>query len=213
MRRIYPFILAVAATCGTIDADVITQWTFETSAPSLSNSATISGIAAEVGTGTASGEHASAATDWSNPAGNGSAESFSSNNWSIGDSYLFQTATTGFSDITFSFDHMRSATGPGSVGVFFSTDGVIFTALTLSESVGSSYGTFSSPTIPGIDDLGLVFFSIQSAAVPSSTAGTLRVDNVTVSGNIATPVPEPSTFVGVGLLAGLGFWARRRKTV
>ena len=37
--------------------------------------------------------HASASTVWSNPAGNGSLKSISSNNWSVGDYYQFSFST------------------------------------------------------------------------------------------------------------------------
>src|ERR1044072_5605012 len=39
--------------------------------------------------------HTSAATVWSNPAGNGSAKSLSANNWSVGDYFQFSFSTIG----------------------------------------------------------------------------------------------------------------------
>jgi len=56
----------------TVNAGIITQWTFEINTPAdVSNSTFISGITADVGVGTASGVHASSSTDWSTPSGNG----------------------------------------------------------------------------------------------------------------------------------------------
>ena len=95
----------------------LATWTFETTPPSGTGQANgpylaDSGLLA--GTSNANGFHASEATTWSNPSGNGSLESWSSNNWAIGDYYQFATSTTGFEDIIVTFDQTRSSTGPPS---------------------------------------------------------------------------------------------------
>src|SRR5436190_10364531 len=48
--------------------------------------------------------HANSATTWSNPVGNGSAKSLSSNSWSVGDYYQFSFSTTGYSAINITWD-------------------------------------------------------------------------------------------------------------
>ncbi|HEY2154598.1 MAG TPA: hypothetical protein VGH33_03145, partial [Isosphaeraceae bacterium] len=65
-------LLSIASTAR---ADVIADWTFETTLPT-----TAGPFAPEVGSGAASGQHASAST-YSTPVGNGSAHSFSSTAW------------------------------------------------------------------------------------------------------------------------------------
>src|SRR5438552_17437540 len=69
---------------------VIADWTFESSLPAGSPGAGvwITNISAEIGSGTASGWHAGAST-YTSPAGNGSAHSFSSSLWAVGDLYQF----------------------------------------------------------------------------------------------------------------------------
>ena len=64
----------------TLVTDTLAQWTFETTPPAdAPNSAIYPNlIAADVGAGNASGVHAKAATDWTTPIGNGSANSFAS---------------------------------------------------------------------------------------------------------------------------------------
>lgn len=208
----------------------IAQWTFETNTPAdLTNSTTISGIAANTGTGTASGVHASAATDWTTPAGNGSANSLNSNTWGIGDYYQFQTASTGFENIIVTFDQTRSGTGPASFDFQYSTDGTnftTFTGYTVLENSTANGGTWNGTTastnynfsydlsaIDTLEDDASIFFRLTST-VTTATAGTNRVDNFTVTGSAIVTVPEPGTFALV--LPALGVLgvalARRRKT-
>jgi hypothetical protein len=179
--------------CGELNADLIAEWTFETSQPSLSNSTTIGSIAAESGSGTASGVHASNATDWSNPAGNGSSESFSSNNWAIGDYYQFEVATSGFFDIMVSWDQARSATGPATFDFAYSVNGGAFTTAFNDYSVpdvDSSWGSYSIDlsSVTAVDGVASLVFRLLAESAPSSTAGANRVDNFLVE---ATAVPEP----------------------
>ena len=103
-------------------ATVITQWTFETSIP-----ATGGPHAAEVGTGSATGVHASGATVFSNPVGNGSLESFSANTWAVNDYFQFSMATTGFEDILVSWAQTSSSTGPGEFKLAYQVNGGGFT--------------------------------------------------------------------------------------
>src|SRR5262245_52162078 len=116
-------LLALAIALGTTGAGsaawaaTIASWTFETSQP-----ATAGPHAAEVGLGSASGLHAGAST-YSSPAGNGSAHSFSSNAWAVGDYYQFQVSTTGMQGVIFSWDQTASNTGPGHFQLQYSTGG------------------------------------------------------------------------------------------
>src|SRR3954466_2740345 len=102
----YAAALAVLSAAPSAMAGTIAGWTFETSIP-----ATAGPHAAEIGSGSATGVHAGAAT-FSSPAGNGSTHSFSSNTWAIGDYYQFTTSSAGLSDIAITWDETRSSTGP-----------------------------------------------------------------------------------------------------
>ncbi len=210
--------LAILLDGSVARADVIASWTFEISQPLKTDSATIAGILPEIGSGSASAVHASAATDYSNPVGNGSAESFSSNNWAVGDYYQFQVSTLGFANIMVTYDQTRSGTGPTTWDFEYSTDGINFTNSTndyaLSEvawSSGSSnpLSNFSRDlsALASLDEVASVYFRVTAASAPGSAAGTSRVDNFTVSG---TAVPEPSTLVLLGLALPVFIWRLRK---
>jgi hypothetical protein len=209
-------------------AAVIATWTFETSQPAQDNTATLGPISPEIGAGVAAAVHVSSATDYSTPAGNGSSHSFNSNTWAVGDHYQFQVSTAGLSGIFFEFDQTRSATGPGTWDFQYSTDGTAFTTFlndyTVLENAPawSSAGarqsayTFSLDLsgVPALNNDSSVFFRITAASAPSSSVGTARVDNVSISS--ADPiavVPEPSTLAlfSLATLGGAGLLRRRAK--
>ena len=220
----------ILSTLLSARADVLSQWTFETSVPAGQPGAGIASVnfAAEVGGGIAFGLHAGDAV-YSNPAGNGSVESLSSTLWAVGDFYQFQFSTTGFTGIGISFDQTSSGTGPRDFSLSFSVNGSPFT-----ELGGGSYSvlanatpnptwnpTTSSPlysfsfdlSFAGVDNATTVDIRLANVSTVSAsggvvgTGGTSRVDNFTVY----SPVPEPSTaaLLGLGLLAGS--FIRRRK--
>ena len=114
--------LAALAVASVASGAVVANWTFETSIPTAAGP-----YAAEAGVNAASsfasGFHTSSATVYSNPAGNGSVESFSSNNWTTGDYYQFTTSTVGYQNITIQWDQTGSGTGPRDFGLFYSVDG------------------------------------------------------------------------------------------
>lgn len=212
----------VLGLSGSTFADTLANWTFETSVP-----ATAGPHAAEAGINAASsfasGVHASGSTVYSNPAGNGSAESFSSTHWAIGDYYQFTTSTTGFGNLSFSWHQSRSATGPATFDLAWSIDGSSFTTLvdnyvvpeatwsSGSTHAGSIFGAISAPA--GLANQPLVYFRLIADSAASSTAGTNRVDNIVIS---ATAVPLPlAVWGGLGLLVMAGAHSsrlRRRST-
>ncbi len=203
------------------DAGIITQWTFEGSVP-----ATAGPHAAEVGVGSASGVHASTAT-YSNPAGNGTSESFSSNNWAVGDYYQFSTSTIGFEDIVLTFAQTSSGTGPLDFKLAYQVDGggfidvapyIVLPNSTTAPGVGNWNSTteisgynfsFDLSSITALNgasavDFRLINTTTADATPPGTVAstGTNRVDTVTVSGGV---VPEPATaYLALGAcLAGI----------
>lgn len=232
MKKTLLTILVAGAACATSShaATVLAKWTFETNTPAdLNDSASGPTVAAEEGTGSFQGIHASAASDWTTPTGNGSANAYSVNTWAVGDYFGFTTSTTGYTDVTVSFAQVSSGTGPRDFELRYSTNGTSFTPFSTytvlpnqaaapgvgawsssTENTGYNY-TFNLSAIDSIENLSTVYFrlvmvSTADATPPGTvaTGGTSRVDNVTI-----TAVPEPSTaLLGLG---SLGFLLRRRR--
>jgi len=223
-------LLATAAVIAPLalpaHAVTVVQWDFENAPADLSNSTVSPSVAASLGTGTASGVHASAATDWTTPSGNGSANSLSANTWAIGDYYQFSFSTTGYVDMTLSFDQIGSSTGPRDFTLAYSTDGSTFTNVASYSLTGApawSAGTpqpvhtysFDLSAVTALDNQATVLVRLVDASTVAigggvvQTGGTGRVDNFTV---MLSPVPEPgAAAMLLAGLAGVGFVARRRR--
>ena len=221
-------LLAVASlVTASLSAQTIAQWTFETSFPSITGSSTtLGGLAPELGSGTGSGTHASAAT-WSSPSGNGSSHSFSVNTWAVGDYFEFQVSTLGNFGIGFSFDQASSNTGPKDYDLQYSTDGSLFSTFasysvlanaspnpTWNPTTASALYSFSYDlsAVTALDNAPAVYLRLISTSTTSANGGTVgtggtdRMDNVTVY-----VVPEPSSVVLLGLtgFAALGLLRKR----
>jgi len=229
MKRLSLISSAVLLTTPCLFATTVAQWTFETTSASITGtSTTLGGIAAETGSGTASGVHASAAA-WSSPTGNGSTHSFSVNTWAVGDYAQFQLSTAGFHGLSLSYDQVSSGTGPRDFTLSYSLDGSSFTQIGSMYAVlanASPNPVWTSGTVQSIytfnydlgslvDDSASVYFRITDASTTSANGGTVastgtdRIDNFTV---FTTPVPEPSS-LALGILGGLGglvAWKRRK---
>lgn len=207
--------LAAALFTGSALADgvntILAEWTFETSVPEGPGP-----HAAEGGIfgGQATGFHASTSAVYSNPVGNGSLESFSSNFWAIGDYYQFTTSTLGYESITVQWDQTRSSTGPAEFVLQWSSDGVNFsnfldyTVAFINWSSGaynpdSTFGEILLPT--GAADLATLYIRMTATALPGADTGTNRIDNVIVGGTL---VPAPGA---IALLGFAGLIARRRR--
>ena len=211
-------------------AATIAGWTFEVSAPGGAGTTTVGSsigpITPEIGSGSATGVHAGSTTQWSNPAGNGSAESWSSNVWAGGDYYQFEVNATNMENIMVDFDQTRSSTGPHNFDFQYSTDGTSYTTFGSYTLAGTAWSSLSAATAPGNDfafDLSSVtalnndssiFFRIVSTGTNSSggtiaTAGTARVDNVFVTGTV---IPEPAAVGLVSVAAAASMMRRRPKS-
>jgi hypothetical protein len=209
--------IAVAVSTSAFAA-TITSWTFETSLPT-----TAGPHAAEVGTGSALGFHA-AASAYSNPVGNGTAESFSSTAWAVGDYYQFTTSTMGYNSLSFSIDHTSSGTGPRDFKFSVSTDGSTFTDLgtysVLANAAPNSWtsgtylanGTFTTALPVSLNNQSSIYVRVVQANTTSANGGTVasggtsRVDTVVVSGTL---VPEPSSFALAFLSVGVMLFRRK----
>lgn len=207
--------LAGAASARPSSNDgVLAAWTFETSLPITAGPHQAEGglfAATSTALGTTGGTY-------SNPVGNGSLESFSSNGWDAGDYFQFTTSTVGYTALSISFDQTRSSTGPGVFDLVASTDGVNFTTIlddyTVRENSGPNWSSTSARIEADIfkinlsasfDDAATLVFRLVSQVTGAST-GTNRVDNVFVNG-VEIPTPGAAALMGLAGLVG----ARRRR--
>lgn len=226
-------VTALTATAGLPFA----EWTFETSVPAANNSQTIGPIAAETGpaSAVASGFHSSSATDWTNPTGNGSAESWSVNTWNPGDYFQFQVPTTGLAGAThlqITWDHTSSATGPKSFALQYSTDGSSFASLfsyaalenvavadgpdarSAWASTGARQATYTqtadTSAIPGglVGQATVYFRVVNTEEAASAASGTSRIDNFAVEAISAVPEPEEYAALFAAALVGFAVWRR-----
>jgi hypothetical protein len=231
MRKTIIALLAIATIQFSAHAITIAKWTFETSVPT-----TAGPISAEAGSGTGTAFHASAATVFSNPVGNGSAESWSANNWSVGDFFQFSIATAGYKDIMLGWDQTSSSTGPGEFKLAYQINGGGFAdfydyTVIPNQSGSPGLGAWSSgtaiagygfsvdlSTVTGLNDAASVDFRLIMRTTADSTppgtvatTGASRVDNFTVSGTLLPPsVPDGGTTALLLALPLLGLWALRR---
>ena len=222
MKHILLTLLALLSTTFvTFGQVIIADWTFETSQPVTNNQTAFTGINPEIGAGAASGVHASAATDYSSPAGNGSTHSFSVNTWAIGDYFQFQVSTLGNTGVQVGWEQTRSGTGPTNWNFAYSLNGVDYTValnsytvnqITWSATTVTNASSFSADlsSVNALDNASSVYFRVSAASAPGSAAGTARLDDFQVT---ATPVPEPREYAAVAALGLLGFAAYRRRSL
>jgi len=202
-------------------ADTIARWTYENQSLTVNvTNQSVTGLLPELGTGVASGWHASAATVFSSPVGNGSAESFSANTWDRGDYYQFELSTAGYTDISVSWDQTRSGTGPSNFDFAWSVNGTDWTIALDNYTVFNTTWNGTTPSLtntyavnlslePALNNAPNVYFRLICDQTGVAVAGTSRHDNFTVSG---TAVPEPGV-ASLGGLALLGWlaWSRLRR--
>ena len=216
-------LAVIAASTPVATATTIATWTFESVLTPPGPG--IGPLAPEVGAGVATAFHASPGA-FTTPSGNGSAQSYSSNSWTVGDYYQFQVSTLGESGIEFAWDQTRSSSGPGfgdtgnpNFKLQYGTDGVNYTdhvnylvpVITWSSSTPDATLTTSFSAdlsaVTALDNQGSVYFRLTSILPDqaTSTTGTSRVDNISV-----TSIPEPASLVlGAAGLVAMGFKRRR----
>ena len=208
---------AVVLLAGTAGAAVdLARWTFESSIPTTAGPY-VPEFAAGGITGDVTGSHASGSAAYSNPAGNGSAESYSSNFWSAGDYYQFSLNTTGYQSLSFGWSQTRSSTGPDSFLIELSVNGggfsplggpYVVSATTWSSGTGQPGSVFTPLSLGvGADNAANIRVRITSLVTPGNTGGTNRIDDVFVQGD-AVPTPGALALAGLG---GLAAASRRRR--
>jgi len=212
------FVICLTFAVITFGARAIpTTWTFETSAPESAGP-----HAAEIGDGYASGYHAGNAV-YSHPVGNGSATSFSSTVWSVGDYYQFTLSSAGYQDIRVSWDQASSNTGPRDFGFFWSTDEVNYLQFggNYQVNANASPNPAWSKTTPyplysysldlgyltALNDATTISFRLIMMSTVSANGGTVgpsgtdRVDNFKVEMTRIPSSAVPDTGTTVWLLA------------
>ena len=222
-----------AVTANAPTATVLAGWGFEgvtTTNTGTTPTVSVGSATADTGAQTAGSSftalHASSSTVWSNPAGNGSAKSLSSNNWGVGDYIQFLFNTTGYNGISITWDQTGSSTGPKDFKVQYSTNGTTFTDASGTNSTyavllnGSPNVAWTSATynpaftltldlssVTALNNQATVYIRLVNTSTTSTgggtvaTAGTERVDNFSVSagGTGATHVQHVADFNGDGL--------------
>jgi hypothetical protein len=219
MRRLIVLVaLAILAVMGQqAQADlVIAGWTFETTPPTSEGPLT-----ADVGIGQAT---SNTGGTFSNPAGYGSAESWSSNGWNVNEYFQFSVSTLGRSDIRIDWAQTGSGTGPRDFQLQYQVNGSGFTNLLDYSLIASNWnGTintghdfgFNLSAIAAVNNAATVDFRMAMRNTTSINGGTVaaggtgRIDNVFIRG-----VPEPSALLLLGAcVAPLALGRRRPLTV
>jgi hypothetical protein len=183
---------------------VLAQWTFESVTTGATNTAfgpTYAESGLQAGLAALSGLHASSATVYSTPTGNGSIRAISANNWTTNDYYQIKVSSLGYGGLKLTFDQTGSSTGPSQFLVSYSTNGTNFTLysnydLPKTNGVAVSWSSgFSNNASTVALDLGSVAdlnnqsevffrFVMRSTLALSGTTvasgGTSRLDNVTL---------------------------------
>jgi hypothetical protein len=183
----------------------ISKWTFEgiiTNNTGSNAVVSVGSAIADLGVQTSgtlfSANHASASAVWSNPAGNGSDRSVSSNNWATGDYYELKLNTSNYHDLSIAFDQTGSNTGPSTFKIQYSLNGTSFTDLGSSYSITNdswsnliyksvSYKSFDLSAITTLNNMPSVFIRIVNVnTTPISgtfgTGGANRLDNFVLTG-------------------------------
>jgi hypothetical protein len=209
---------------------IIQQWTFESNSSAVTGQSSAN-ISPETGSGTGIflfGHHADASSAYSTSSGNGSSKSETVTRWASGDYWQFDVpGTTGLQVM---WDETSSNTGPRDFILQYSTDnGSTFStamSYSISSAISFSAGTMLTTMPPrfsydftgntAVETASNDIFRLTVASAVSGnggaigTAGTSRIDNVTVGTNII-PVPEPTAcglmFVGCAMF---GIRARKR---
>lgn len=236
--RFAAFCAAVATTMFTVSASqaaVLGNWAFEVNTPpdTTQSSTNPSGVEYQPDSGVSPnssfgaphviGVHAAAATAWTTPAGNGSANSFNASNWAAGDHFLFHLSSTGYQDITVDWDQTRSGTGPDDFKLEYSDNGSTFTqaganVVVLGNGTPNpawSVGAGVQAVYHFARDLSAatelnnktdIYIRLTALEAGGSIGGTGRIDNFIIGANL---IPEPAS---LGLLVlGVSAVGRRRR--
>ena len=218
MKKLFTLSVLGLTSMQIFSQTTIARWNFEGvttsntgSIVTVSAGSAVADSGAKVTGSSFTGFHATPTTVWSNPGGNGSTKSVSSNNWNVSDYYQFSASTAGYSGISISFDQIGSATGPANFKIQYSTDGILYNDFTGNTYNTPSNGTtaiawsgasavttsslnFNLATISSLNNASNVYFKIIDNGTASinagttATSGTSRIDNFYITAATALPV-------------------------
>ncbi len=216
LKNWFAALIVASSWCSLSHADIVANWSFETSVPTTSGPHAAE-ISANSGTSFAS---TNSGGTISNPAGNGSTESFSSNGWADTEYFQFLTSTLGFNNILISYAQAASATGPANFQFQYTTDGSTYT------NFGSIYAgpvtdfpnaanviNYDLTSIAGLNNNPNAGFritvsgSLAENGSPITAAGTFRVDDFVVQ---ASAIPEPTSLMLLSISTVAMIGVRRR---
>ncbi|MCB0826645.1 MAG: PEP-CTERM sorting domain-containing protein [Armatimonadetes bacterium] len=218
-------LLILGAVVGvSVPASAITvvQWDFNNS---LTNPSTGSGSLALQGGVVSSSASGSGSTDAGSPNNSINTATYPAQGTGSGTAGIaFFTDTTGFQNVSVTWDQRLSNTASLNWAVEYTTDGSTWNAFSTYQGIGTTTffnnnsADFSS--ITGVNNNANFGFRFVSIFAPGGagyvangststygTTGTSRWDMVTVNADV---VPEPAT-MGLLAAAGLGIAARRRR--
>lgn len=207
----------IASVAGAASATDLALWTFEAIPANAGPHTADAGVFAASSTALSNNTNGT----FSNVVGNGSARSWSSNTWDVGDYYQFTTSAVGYTNIVLSFDQTSSNTGPRDFAVLYSVDGGAFvsagTYAVLANATPNNFWTsgtrfpeYTSTFNLAAGNATSLIVRLQSTTTVSANGGTVaaggttRVDNVLIEGVIPTPG-------SVALFGAAGFAALRRR--
>ena len=199
--------------------ELISRWGFESitttntaSTPTFGSSSQIAD-SGTLTTGTSvTAYHSNPLTTWSNPSGNNSSKSISSNFWSVGDYYQFSVVTSMYDNLKLVFDQTGSNTGPKDFKIQYSLDGTTFTDITTyvvpyNTTTNTSYGwstttykqesvlSFDLSSITDLSNKPIAYIRLvnnSTNAINGSTVGTggtSRIDNFKLLGIYNSVLP------------------------
>lgn len=233
--------LVALSALGNAHANVITQWTFNSTTPD-GNTGTGS-VLASVGAGSLSLLGGVTSPSFNSGAGSSDLAASDNSGWQT-TTYAAQGAgnktrgieikasSVGFENVVFSYDLRHSNTSSRYELAQYSLDGVNFIDYAVFDG-GQGDTWFNARTIDlssvsGADNNANLTFRVLATFAPGTTgylasdatktyagSGTWRFDTVTVAGTtlaVTPAVPEPSSTVAAFAgLAAIGFMARRRR--
>lgn len=226
MKKLFSTLVALAMVAG-VNADLLTQWTFE---GDVTTPSTGSGTASLIG-----GTTATFATGWDRSTNNTGGRAWNSTNYPAQGTdsgtagILFATSTAGYEGITVNWDGRHSNTASRFVQFQYSIDGVNFSFDGLAndgifEAVDGGDKWYAPRSvdlsgIAGVADNANFAFRVVSIFAPGKSeylpstvtssygrSGTLRYDNVSIEGVV---VPEPTSLFA--LISGLALASLRRR--
>lgn len=225
----------LCALAGAANADIITQWNFNSATPD--NNLATGTLTPSVGTGTASGVGGVNATAFASGAANGGSSDPATTDdtgWQVtafaaqgtenqGRGVQFMVSTLGFQDIIVTFDQRHSNTSSRFYAGQYTVDGGTswITAVTFEGNAGDTWfngRTIDLSSVAAADNNANFGIRVVAAFAPGTNgyvassgtatyapAGTARFDYVTFAGSV---VPTPGS---MALLAVGGLMVARRR--